>query len=64
MTNIQTEHTLSALGYSIAAAELAKRGVEWAGDEGTLAHAQVLATLSLGEAVLAVADAIREAGAT
>jgi hypothetical protein len=54
------DHDLNAMAYLAQATELAEKGAQWASDDGTLAHAQVLATIGAGKALLAVADAIRD----
>jgi hypothetical protein len=59
-TTNHSDHALIAAAYLNSASELARQGGEWAGADGQLAHAQVLATIGLAEAVLAVAHELRD----
>lgn len=52
-------HSLRASAYLLAALQRAADGRRWAGNDGELAYAQVLATAAQAEAILAVVHELR-----
>jgi hypothetical protein len=64
--NVQTNtdgHGVTATAYLAAAAEPARQAYGYEGENGKRDYAQVLATVAVGEALLAVVQAIHEASA-
>jgi hypothetical protein len=55
-----TNHSLIASAYLSSASQIARQGRDWAGDEGQLPYAQCLATIAVAEAILAVAQELRD----